>query len=298
MTSYTHSVTYPGGRSATAYPTTKSVSKSFNTSKTSSSTSARQLSDVTKFNKRNVSQDVLDLINKNARGFLTNNVLTSKDVAAAKAANAAHAALTNFNKDEIIQGASGNVADLKRQLMEQVLPQITGGIEASGTSNNALGGLLANDAAIRTAEAQARTMEQARSNAAQELVNLITGATQASQGGSAMQDAVANFINATKGTVEQGSNTRNLNELIANSQTDSTSGNEVTNTYDAEVAAAMSAKEQEAKMAKYAMLQSLLPAGITMTDALSPFDSSKFRGNFSNMGLGRSVGRLTRAILG
>lgn len=77
--------------------------------------------------------------------------------------------------------ASGRTADLSRQLIEQLLPQIFGGAEKAGTGGNMAAQLLGQDAAIRTGEAQNRAVEES--------INAIT--QQSLQGSQILGDLVS-----------------------------------------------------------------------------------------------------------
>lgn len=60
-----------------------------------------------------------------------------------------------YSKEAAFDDASALNSRFARQMMEQLMPNITKSIEASGTSGGAVAGLLAQDVAARTAEAQA-----------------------------------------------------------------------------------------------------------------------------------------------
>lgn len=60
-----------------------------------------------------------------------------------------------YTKEAALADVNDMSGRFMRQLMEQLMPNITNAIESSGTSGGAVGGLLAQDAAARTMEAQA-----------------------------------------------------------------------------------------------------------------------------------------------
>lgn len=153
---------------------------------------------------QSVSDAVLAAIDQGIAGNFNDPTLRATDEGRVANIQAIMDAIANFDQAEILAGAEGDVSALSRQLMEDVLPQVTGAVEASGSSNNALGALLAQDAASRTAEAQARVREEARANAANEFLGMIQAATGATGRGSATADNLNALINAAKGTVDRG----------------------------------------------------------------------------------------------
>ena len=201
----------PSSLTATATPTkalqtsvNKNVERTTNTqgtrnTRTTGSSQDRQIRDT-----QSVTDPVLQAIDAAVRGNSNQETLVATDEARRKTMEAIMAAIQGFDADAIQQGARGDVDQLTRQLMEDVLPQVTGAVEASGSSNNALGALLAQDAASRTSEAQARVQEMARANAQQEFLGMIQQATGASGRGSAVADNLNALINAAKGTVDRG----------------------------------------------------------------------------------------------
>ena len=112
--------------------------------------------------------------------------------------------LQNFSPEAATAMAQGNVQGLTRQLMEQIMPQITGAQEAAGLSGDALTALLSQDAAARTAEAQQRAILEAMMGFGQ----LNNQAAQALiQGTSQMDPLTAAMMGALqigKGSVQQG----------------------------------------------------------------------------------------------
>ncbi len=222
---------------------------------------------------QSVSDPILNLINQQAGvlGSGANSTLSATD--AAREANIAAVLdrIAGFDQQAVLQGAEGNVQQLNRELLEDILPQITGAVEAGGGSNNALAALLAQDAASRTAEAGARVREQARSNSEAEFINMINAAQGAAAGGSAQADTIANLINAAKGTVDTGiESTSSVGNETLQGTTDvdetvdtATQGTTAVRSSDASDAAAIA---NQNRMAQLALLQSALSPFQTLQD--------------------------------
>lgn len=252
-------------------------------------------------NNQAVSDLVLNLINQQAVGLNENTTLNATDQAREQNIQAILDQIQGFNPQGIMNMAGAQVQGLNRQLMEDVLPQITGAVEASGTSNNALGGLLASDAAARTAEAGGRVMEEARANAMNEFINMVNAATAASSGGSARAGAANELVNASRGTVDQGVEAQTttadeqsaIGENTTTDQTGSTNTNTNTNnmiatdTYDASVENANNQLANQQRLAELAFLQSTLSPFQNlsdMTNAFVPGRSGTFNENINNSG--------------
>lgn len=221
-----------------------------------------------------VTDPVLQALEQAIAGLNQNATLQTTDQGRQQNIQAILNAIQNFDAEEIKQGAEGDVAQLNRELLEDVLPQVTGAVEAGGSSNNALAALLAQDAASRTSEAGARVREQARSNSANEFINMINAATGAAGGGSATTDALTGLINAAKGTVEQGGvtgvesttsqETGTAQGVETESGTTATRGQE--NITDASVLDSINSSAGNNRLAALALLQSSLSPFQTLQD--------------------------------
>jgi len=109
-----------------------------------------------------------------------------------------------YSKEAAFNDAGALSARFTRQLLEEMLPQITRATEASGTSGGAVRGLMAQDAAARVAEAQAALGLQASvqygqvANQASGILELLT------RSNNPTLDALMQAINLARGTVNQG----------------------------------------------------------------------------------------------
>jgi hypothetical protein len=229
---------------------------------------------------QSVSDPVLGLVDQAAAALPGNSTLNTTDLGREMTIAAIMDQIMGYDPTAIMQGAQANVQGLNRQLMEDVLPQITGAVEASGTSNNALGGLLASDAAARTAEAGGRVMEEARANSMQEFLNMIQQATGAAAGGSARAGAINDLVGAAKGTVDAGgvsntgvsSGTQTMQESVAGTSegtTDTTTNTNTNRSLDEYSAVDASTADNIGKvdpLAKMALAQSMLSPFQTMQD--------------------------------
>lgn len=115
--------------------------------------------------------------------------------------------LGEYSKEAAFADASTLAGRFQRELLETLMPNITKAIESSGTSGGAVGGLLAQDAAARTAEAQAALglqtsvqYGQLSNQIAQILAQLSTALPPELQ-------ALLQSLGIAKGTVEQGVST-------------------------------------------------------------------------------------------
>jgi len=191
--------------------TNKKTKGKTNTTKTGSSVGAK----AGEQQMQTVTDPVINLLNAIAGNIQTNPVLAAIDQARQQNITSAQQALANFDANEIIAGAEGNVQALQRQLMEEVLPQIMGATEAGGTYGNAMSGILGNDAVARTSEAAARVMETARANAATQQQALLDRVNQAVQGGSAGVDAINNLISGARGVINSGTTAESAVENVS-----------------------------------------------------------------------------------
>jgi len=129
-------------------------------------------------------------------------LIVQKDLLAKKNLDALQALMQRLNQGNAEQQASGKVAELTRTLSERLLPGIRGEAEGAGTGFNMASNLLAQDATIRTAEAQNRAIEESRQQiAAQELEGRnILG--QLLSGTSAADEQLMSALRISKGAVE------------------------------------------------------------------------------------------------
>lgn len=133
-------------------------------------------------------------------------LVKKKDTAAIANIEGLQQILSALDPDVVEARAGGRTADLARQLREQVLPGIFGGSELAGTSGgNALAMLLAQDAAIRTGEAQSRVVEDAIINAVSQSIAGAGTLAEAVQGTSAASERVQAALEAARGAVTRGS---------------------------------------------------------------------------------------------
>lgn len=227
---------------------------------------------------QSVTDPILRMMEQAIANAGNQQTLNATDETRRRTMEAIMAAIQGFDAGAIEQGARGDVDALTRQLLEDTLPQVTGAVEASGSSNNALGALLAQDAASRTGEAQARVQEQARANAQAEFMAMIQGATGAAQGGSAVADNLANLLNISKGMVDRGGVSENKiynqNEKVISTQQEgmkegvqsvgSETGYNAADAAAANMAGSLASDQN--MMAKLALLQSSLSPFQTLQD--------------------------------
>ena len=193
--------------------------------------------------------------------------------------------------------ASGNVAGLSRQMMEQIMPQILGAQESAGLSGDALTALLSQDAASRTAEAQQRAQLEA--------IMGLGGLQQGSMGqllqASSQQDpitaALMQALDIGKGSFESGlSNT--LSNMLSSTNgfsnmTGTTTGfsnmfgnttgfsNSVTDALTKSMSMGQqigSSSGGNDELLRKALAQSMLPPGSSLADAGTSMTPTTFRG--------------------
>ena len=111
---------------------------------------------------------------------------------------------TKYSKEAAFTDASQLTGRFSRQLLEQLMPQITQAVESSGTSGGAISGILAQDAAARVAEAQAALGLQASAQYGQIFNQLAAILEQLSTSADPTIQALLQALNISKGTIEQG----------------------------------------------------------------------------------------------
>jgi len=94
-------------------------------------------------------------------------------------------------------------AALSRKLIDEVLPEIFGSAEFLGTGGNALAQLLGQDAAIRTVEAQSRTVVDARNQAISQGLQGAQVMTGATAGTSSASRRIMEALGLAKGATQQ-----------------------------------------------------------------------------------------------
>jgi hypothetical protein len=125
-----------------------------------------------------------------------------KDAAAGQNIQQLQQVLQSISPEAAATQSSGRLAELSRQLREQVLPPIFSDAELSGTGGNALAQLLAQDAAIRTGEAQSRVVEEARNTAIKQLLQGTGIQGQLTSGASGESARLFEALNILKGASE------------------------------------------------------------------------------------------------
>jgi hypothetical protein len=173
--------------------------------------------------------------------------------------------------------ASGNVAGLSRQMMEQIMPQILGAQESAGLSGDALTALLSQDAASRTAEAQQRAQLEA--------IMGLGGLQQGSMGqllqASSQQDpitaALMQALDIGKGSFESGmsntlsnmfSTTNGFSQSVTDALTKSMSMGQ-------QIGSSSGGNDE---LLRKALAQSMLPPGSSLADAGTSMTPTTFRG--------------------
>lgn len=111
-----------------------------------------------------------------------------------------------YSKEAAFQDASQLTNRFARQLLEQVMPNITRAVEGSGTSGGVVQGLLSQDAAARVAEAQAALGLETASKYGQISTGLeqILAQLVSSSANTPVLNALMQLLNISKGTIEQG----------------------------------------------------------------------------------------------
>jgi len=146
--------------------------------------------------------------------------------------------ITSQDPNAAVDRAGGRVADLSRKLQEEAISTLLGANEAGGFGGNALSQLLAQDAAVRTGEAQARVQEEAYNQAVANQVNATNVLTQLLSGGSAVQNALMEALNIAKGATETGTEATNS----------TTTTDEIANTVASEQAKTTSSENKSASV--------------------------------------------------
>lgn len=198
-----------------------------------------------------------------------NSVLQQQQQAFLQTIQALQGNLEQFSPEAATAMAQGNVQGLTRQLMEQIMPQITGAQEAAGLSGDALTALLSQDAASRTAEAQQRAILEAVMGFGglnnQAAGTLIEGTSKLDP----VTSALLQTLNIGKGSVQQGY----INTQSA--MNESTQG--FSNKVDEALRSVMQNQQgtqfgsqtgdaSNDKLLKLAAAQSILPAGLSISD--------------------------------
>ncbi len=200
------------GGGLTPIATTKTENRNTSGSKQGSSASVTNSNtnflENTLFNKQNMTAEGLAALTTLINQGGSNPLLASQDEGKKRNQDLMERMLLSLDPSRASEMASGRTAELSRQLKEQVLPDLFGGAEAAGFGGDALSSLMAQDAAIRTGEAQARVEEEVRSNVQNQ-------ATQASQvlnellsSGSGVMDSLLAALEVSKGAVNTGSENR------------------------------------------------------------------------------------------
>ncbi len=159
---------------------------------------------------QNMTNQALAALNAIVSGQSTDPLLGAKDQASAANIQFMQSLLAGLNPQEAEQRASGRTADLRRKLTEDVLPGLFGRSEAAGFGTNALSQLLAQDAAVRTAEAQNRAVEEAYFNTVNAGIQGASTLGQLTQGTSASTQAMLEALGISKGAVSNTVENRNL----------------------------------------------------------------------------------------
>lgn len=110
-----------------------------------------------------------------------------------------------FTKEAAFADAQSQTGRFARQLMEQLLPQITRAAEGSGTSGGAVAGLLAQDAATRVAEAQAALGLQTSVQYGQLYNQLAQTLGKLTEGQNPALEALLQALGISKGTIQSQS---------------------------------------------------------------------------------------------
>lgn len=188
---------------------------------TAQSTTGKQTGTVAT-QQQNMSAEALAALNDIVSGRSTDPLLGAKDQASQANIAYLESLMAGLNPQDAEQRASGRTAQLSRQLTEEVLPGLFGRTEAAGFGTSALSSLLAQDAAVRTAEAQNRAVEEAYFNtinagnqAAQTMGQLTTGT-------SASSAAMLEALGISKGAVQSGLETRDLTNTEVSTGTSTT----------------------------------------------------------------------------
>lgn len=151
-------------------------------------------------------------------------LLSAIDTSRGNAITGAEQMIRSLDPNAAVARAGGRTADLSRQLQESAIGTLLGSNEASGFGGNALAQLRAQDAAIRTAEAQARIEEEAYNTAISQQQSGTNLLDQILSGGSAVQNQLTQLLGLAKGAVEQG--TENINNTTTTDELSNTVSSE------------------------------------------------------------------------
>lgn len=203
------------GGGLTPLPTTQDFSKSTTGSTTTTGdrtgTSATvqdqttQSLDSVLLDKQNMTDQALQALQALIAGGGSNDLLDTQEAGKKKSQLQLEGMLAGLDPTKAGEMAAGQTADLTRKLMEQILPDIFGGAEAAGFGGDALSNLLAQDAAVRTGEAQARVEEDVRSNVQDQATQVSSVLNALLSSGSGSMDALIQALGISKGAVETGS---------------------------------------------------------------------------------------------
>lgn len=204
---------------------TQSTTTSGNTSsvgtKATSSKGVSSGSSTKTLDKKNLDERSMKILQDAIRQMATGGspLLASIDKNRQTAIGNTQGIIAGADPEAAVARAGGRTAELSRQLQEQAIASLLGADEASGFGGNALAQLRATDAAIRTAEAQARVEEEARNAAVAQQLSGTQVLDQVLAGGSAVQDQLTELLNLAKGAVEQGTEsqqTRTVTDELQN----------------------------------------------------------------------------------
>jgi len=119
-----------------------------------------------------------------------------------------------YSQSSARAAAQGDVAGLTRTLLEQINPQITGAVEASGASGGAVQALLQQDAATRTGEAQSRVVLQAINDFAANQRGVDQSLLQAASGPDELSELILGILNTGKGAYEKTNTDSTATEIL------------------------------------------------------------------------------------
>ncbi len=210
--------------SLTPVATTNNQSSSGNRNTNSTTNSRTHTNSVaaTAFDKQNTTDSALAALEQIIGAGGNNQLLSEQETGKRKQQTQLEQLITSLSSGDIREQASGRTADLSRNLREQVLPEIFGGAEMAGMGGDALSQLLAQDAAIRTGEAQSRVEEEVRNNTQNQALQANQLLSALLDSGSGSMDALLAALSTAKGSVEQGSS---VTTEDSNSTTNSTTTN-------------------------------------------------------------------------
>jgi len=194
----------PGGNTVVA-PSKPSASPGTDVA-TSDLTSTSSGTETTTANESSMTPEALEtlnrLISQGGSDFQVDQQKSIQDLIANMAQR-----VGELTPEKAKEAAKGDVDELTRQLMEQILPELSGAFEGAGASSSALEALMTQDMASRTAGQQAQAITGRQEAYANQATNLLQ--TMASAAG-IPDDIVAsmtNLIQAGKGGVKTGTTT-------------------------------------------------------------------------------------------